>query len=1031
MTREAPSTSGQQSYKEAGYVLPSDRTTTERKENNICVQTGEEFSTKFLRDRTALRRLPLISEVEQHQPKRVGFNLNKNHQLAYEDLGATVGLQRIDSECSSEFFEFVTGTEYGAEAENKTYTDKINRYHWEYGAIGQVPGNFPDKSKPDQVTPAIIAPPLRVVGSNHSYHPHGPEISEASFSGKMKILCSFGGRILPRPSDGKLRYVGGETRIISIRKNVTWVDLMKKTSAICNQLHTIKYQLPGEDLDALISVCSDEDLHHMIEEYQELERIEGSHRLRIFLVSLNEPESPSSKEGKATQTSDADYQYIVAINGTVDPSSRKSSSGQSLPSQNSQFGNTTDYSPTLHRDSPTSPYNLEIRDCSPSSSNLAGMFPKPASQYLTALQIPSKSFNQSPPISPGQRRDPNNSNLQIYVDRPCADGNQIINLFVKEKLPCDNPYYIENLYYPDSLAYYNNLSHRPTLMNYQQPNEYLVQTGHDNKSHNRHFHDRSPRKDSEYSPSYDQSEMNYEKRTLGEIEFHSDKFPPFPDAPMGLWPGFNDTDVSHSKIMQVFSDSQLQEHGERSNCYLSLSPLSAVREKSFSLEIPNSPLQCEERIDEKPQIAEYENQPTSETPEDCKKISELDQDQKDSEGNVEVTSCDNATEFKKFPDLNYLPSVCLSLKELQNLRGRIHVSPVISSKCSSESRREHSLDFQADETVPEFSIKSQTSNKDKQCATTETLSIQAASDGYPGILHVASWGLDDQESMDQRYKSTTSTVFCREAPLYNSDPLDYSDHMVDIVGHGRPSYDEAKFGDVIGVQSQPSYCRPDNKKLESVIIIEDITDSTRPGTPLSSKVFSCTENEANDDFLSPRQTEAENTSLNSECEGVKGNHRDIDDSITDATIAEMEAGIYGLQIISNADLEELKELGSGTFGTVYHGKWRGTDVAIKRIRKSCFQGNSSEQERLIKDFWREARILSTLHHPNVVAFYGVVPDGPEGTLATVTEFMANGSLRNVLLRKDRLEILACQELNATHLSLGVLEEPFHGWHQNY
>lgn len=53
------------------------------------------------------------------------------------------------------------------------------------------------------------------------------------------------------------------------------------------------------------------------------------------------------------------------------------------------------------------------------------------------------------------------------------------------------------------------------------------------------------------------------------------------------------------------------------------------------------------------------------------------------------------------------------------------------------------------------------------------------------------------------------------------------------------------------------------------------------------------------------------------------------------------------------------------------------------------------------DFWREAKILSKLHHPNVVAFYGVVPDGTGGTLATVTEFMVNGSLRNVLLRKDR------------------------------
>lgn len=54
-----------------------------------------------------------------------------------------------------------------------------------------------------------------------------------------------------------------------------------------------------------------------------------------------------------------------------------------------------------------------------------------------------------------------------------------------------------------------------------------------------------------------------------------------------------------------------------------------------------------------------------------------------------------------------------------------------------------------------------------------------------------------------------------------------------------------------------------------------------------------------------------------------------------------------VQIIKNADLEELHELGSGTFGTVYHGKWRGTDVAIKRIKKSCFAGRSSEQERLV------------------------------------------------------------------------------------
>lgn len=55
----------------------------------------------------------------------------------------------------------------------------------------------------------------------------------------------------------------------------------------------------------------------------------------------------------------------------------------------------------------------------------------------------------------------------------------------------------------------------------------------------------------------------------------------------------------------------------------------------------------------------------------------------------------------------------------------------------------------------------------------------------------------------------------------------------------------------------------------------------------------------------------------------------------------------------------------------------------------------------IADFWREACTLSQLHHPNVVAFYGVVRDGPGGTLATVTEYMVNGSLKQVLQKKDR------------------------------
>jgi hypothetical protein len=53
------------------------------------------------------------------------------------------------------------------------------------------------------------------------------------------------------------------------------------------------------------------------------------------------------------------------------------------------------------------------------------------------------------------------------------------------------------------------------------------------------------------------------------------------------------------------------------------------------------------------------------------------------------------------------------------------------------------------------------------------------------------------------------------------------------------------------------------------------------------------------------------------------------------------------QTIRNDDLEEIRELGSGTYGAVYHGKWKGSDVAIKRIKASCFSGRPSERARLV------------------------------------------------------------------------------------
>ncbi|KAL1563556.1 hypothetical protein AAHA92_06010 [Salvia divinorum] len=80
---------------------------------------------------------------------------------------------------------------------------------------------------------------------------------------------------------------------------------------------------------------------------------------------------------------------------------------------------------------------------------------------------------------------------------------------------------------------------------------------------------------------------------------------------------------------------------------------------------------------------------------------------------------------------------------------------------------------------------------------------------------------------------------------------------------------------------------------------------------------------------------------------VDSDNDSVEHSKIEMTKAESEALGRRLQTIRNEDLEEIRELGSGTYGAVFHGKWKGSDVAIKRIKASCFSGRSSERERLV------------------------------------------------------------------------------------
>ncbi|KAA8535278.1 hypothetical protein F0562_030281 [Nyssa sinensis] len=168
------------------------------------------------------------------------------------------------------------------------------------------------------------------------------EGGEDSLSGKkIKFLCSFGGKILPRPSDGVLRYVGGQTRIISVQRDVNFDELVLKMVDTFGQNVVIKYQLPEEDLDALVSVSCPDDLENMMDEYEKLiERSsDGSAKLRVFLFSATELDSSGMVQFGDLQ--DSGQRYVEAVNGIMDGAggsiTRKESIASAASTQNSDL----------------------------------------------------------------------------------------------------------------------------------------------------------------------------------------------------------------------------------------------------------------------------------------------------------------------------------------------------------------------------------------------------------------------------------------------------------------------------------------------------------------------------------------------------------------------------------------------------------------------------------------------------------------------------------------------------------------------
>ncbi|NWR75011.1 BMX kinase, partial [Centropus unirufus] len=94
----------------------------------------------------------------------------------------------------------------------------------------------------------------------------------------------------------------------------------------------------------------------------------------------------------------------------------------------------------------------------------------------------------------------------------------------------------------------------------------------------------------------------------------------------------------------------------------------------------------------------------------------------------------------------------------------------------------------------------------------------------------------------------------------------------------------------------------------------------------------------------------------------------------------------GIWELKREEIILLRELGSGQFGVVHLGKWKGQyDVAIKMIK----QGAMSEDE-----FIEEAQTMMKLNHPKLVQMYGIC--SKSYPIYLVTEYMPNGCLLSYL-----------------------------------
>ncbi|XP_024541769.1 uncharacterized protein LOC9658340 isoform X1 [Selaginella moellendorffii] len=772
---------------------------------------------------------------------------------------------------------------------------------------------------------------------------------------RVKLLCSYGGKILPRPSDGRLRYAGGDTRMIAVTRDTSYLNLMLKMVEIQPQTVAIKYQLPDEDLDALVSVSSEEDLENMMEEFDKLEAGDGHARLRVFLFTSLDYDVIGDSSGDLKNT---EQQYLDAVNGLMEGASRKSSDASAQS---------------------TSPQG--IQEVSPA-----------------AVRVPQVS--QGVPV------------MAQYTSVPALANGTIL----PSMMPASGFHY----------GYVNGHS-EPVDRNLLGHGQYIItepSVSSDSENAARHHLVMQHVQVSQATPQVQQSviqPLQVSQATLQDVQRKTVLVPQFQGyvEPQPQKAAFTEHNYTYAGDSLFQQKQQVWSTAVGSDA-LGISPV--LPQVTAYNELYSNPPQLPEQVSTEPSY-DYQERSSPKDLQETPPASKV--NMKESmlhQGGVSWQLADHMVQASSSEWKDRDTQGVSTGAGTSTLPGWSTPLPSLTTLIAPRSEPEltgKALEPQLPDALVNFLEDSLHAVRTERPLVVES-GRGSGSDSSTTTQMVHSGNSSSNMFMDLL---TSDEVFCKTSCTSTmsggsiaASSASTSSHALEACAQvysdtspvSRPLHGNSNEGLLICLTDGDTGHTPCQPSAAEVHIMKEMADLSVSETSSNRKAVAEPEGNRCDRSLDTSDLQITVTEVTdvttSRIEAALIDLADLELEERPISAAESEATARarGLQVIKHSDLEEIRELGSGTFGTVYHGKWRGTDVAIKRIKASCFFGPPSEQDRLKDDFWSEACILAHLHHPNVVAFYGVVPDSPGGTLATVTEFMVNGSLKQVLHKKERI-----------------------------